>query len=322
MQTDVGVQPRALASRKGCTPFQPIGEPAVQSCVPYRIRRKESVEEAFRRIALEQIDRATSEAKNPNPHQGIHNFRRRCKKLRGLLRLVRAGFTEFDAENELLRDAARLLGPLRDAVAQLQTFHTLASNLQPTNDGLTALLKQLERERDESFTTSAFTQPPLLDEALDRLASARTRVSGWVLNLGGFDAIRDGLERTYRRSRSAMRSAGSDTPDEHLHEWRKQAKYHWHHMCLLRSLWPDEFKARRQSADRLAETLGLDHDLAVLRDQLVSHADESQTGAALELLDARRLALQEQAHRIGATLLAEKPGAFVKRINSYWRAWR
>ena len=74
-----------------------------------------SVERGVRRIAVEQIDKAISEIQEPDVTEAVHNVRKRCKKLRALIRIVRYAFDDYKAENASFRDAARSLAVLRDA---------------------------------------------------------------------------------------------------------------------------------------------------------------------------------------------------------------
>jgi hypothetical protein len=74
----------------------------------------------------------------------------------------------------------------------------------------------------------------------------------------------------------------------------------------------------------LADYLGDEHDLAVLKDVLEADALARGDGGPAALLDAiesRRRELQRAARELGARLLAEKPGAFVRRLGKYWEAW-
>jgi len=57
----------------------------------YKIKRKESIRNAVRRVADEQIGKGIAELDDdalPDPEK-VHQLRKRCKKLRGLVRLVR-----------------------------------------------------------------------------------------------------------------------------------------------------------------------------------------------------------------------------------------
>ena len=74
--------------------------------------------------------------------------------------------------------------------------------------------------------------------------------------------------------------------------------------------------------DQLGEALGDDHDLAVLVERLA--ADPHRYGGALHAINAIEIARAQQAvlrrpaFRLGATIYAEKPNAFVARIEAYW----
>ena len=89
----------------------------------------EAPDAAFRAIAIDQLDEALSDLDTPDSsdRSAVHEARRRTKKLRGLLRLVRAGFDDFDQENVALRDAAGVLSHLRDREVQHETLAALAA---------------------------------------------------------------------------------------------------------------------------------------------------------------------------------------------------
>ena len=57
----------------------------------YHLRKHEDVQEGVRRIAAEQIRKGMGEIDDCtiDRHEVVHLLRKRCKKVRGLLRLVR-----------------------------------------------------------------------------------------------------------------------------------------------------------------------------------------------------------------------------------------
>ena len=109
-----------------------------------------------------------------------------------------------------------------------------------------------------------------------------------------------------------------------MHEWRKSVKNLWYQTRLLEPAAPSTLAPMIGSLDHLGEALGDDHDLAVLVERLA--ADPHRYGGALHALKAIEIAraeqavLREPAFRLGATIYAEKPKAFVARIESYWTA--
>src|SRR4051794_11864935 len=94
----------------------------------YKFAPDEPVEKRFRDIALSQIDAALEAIDRPDEggRSAVHEVRRRCKKLRGLLRLVRPAFDQFGHENGAIRDAAATLSSARDAEVQRLTIISLA----------------------------------------------------------------------------------------------------------------------------------------------------------------------------------------------------
>jgi hypothetical protein len=78
-------------------------------------------------------------------------------------------------------------------------------------------------------------------------------------------------------------------------------------------------------AHKLADHLGDDHDLAVLRSKVKAHVDAfagKDHDALIAVLDRRRKQLQDKAFKLGARIFEEKPRRFVKRIGQYWQLWR
>ena len=133
---------------------------------------------------------------------------------------------------------------------------------------------------------------------------------------GGWSVLRTGLRRVYRRGRDAFRAVQEEDPShEHRHEWRKQAKYLWHQLQVLQPLQPARLTALAEHAHTLADTIGDDHDLAVLCQWLVEAADRFPdrhiVDALLGRIAYRRVALQAQAMALGRCLYSEKPSVFV-----------
>ncbi|MBW3599850.1 MAG: CHAD domain-containing protein [Planctomycetes bacterium] len=296
----------------------------------YRLRRKESLEEAIRRIAAEQIDKALAEIEDKalDRVETVHQVRKRCKKLRGLLRLARPEFENmYQRENACFRDAARTLSAARDADVLIETLSKLAEHFKEQTDessvaGTRAALERNRRQRlEENGDLSA-----RLEQFTETMREARRRSAAWSLNDGGFSAIAGGVEKTYRRGRRAMRAAYADPTAERFHEWRRRAKYHGYHMRLLRNLWKPEMTVRREACDEFSDLLGDEHDLAVLRATLQSGnleiEDDRDVEALIGLIDRRRVELHAAARPIGERLFAEKPSCLIQRFKGYWGTWK
>jgi CHAD domain-containing protein len=152
----------------------------------------------------------------------------------------------------------------------------------------------------------------------DRMLDARERIEDWHVEEDGFEAVRDGLTRTYRRGRKAMATAFDSPNGENFHAWRKHAKYHWYHMRLIERVWKPELHPRRKVAKELGEVLGDHHDLAVLRLYLGPHGERARDFDIL--IDRRAAELTARARIVGERLYTAKPKAFGAEIAGWWQA--
>jgi len=280
----------------------------------------------IRRIAREQIDGAVAESCDgfmPDDER-IHSVRKRCKKLRGLLRLVRPCLGDiYGRENAHFRDAAQVLAPLRDEHVVLAAFDAVVAHFDDEVEHQTfaPLRRQLtRRERQRTDVKERIA------DVCGRLEAARERLAAWRLDdVVGPEGWSGGFERTYRQARRALAAAYQAPTAEHFHEWRKSVKYHWYHARLLSPLWDQALAARVGLANTLGELLGLHHDLAVLRATLVGlaaadgHADAVDSFVAL--IDRHQEHIESTARPIGMRLFAEKASRIGTRYEKYWAAW-
>jgi CHAD domain-containing protein len=282
----------------------------------YRLKAGEPLPEGVARIAHGRIDHAVAELRgktDSTPVEAVHEARKDLKKLRALLRLTRGELGEdaFRRENTCFRDAGRELAGVRDDDVMLETLRAL--DLPAGMEW--ELRKAIQADRGPDAADGRGTAAA---GVVAMLREARTRVDDWPLERDSFDALCDGLERTYRRGRRDLRAAQSDSTVEALHEWRKRVKELWYHHTLLRVLWPPVMQAVGSEAHELANRLGEDHDLALLADWVREHADAGHE--FFEVLERRRSELQREAMDLGQRLYADKPGAYVSRLRGLWSA--
>jgi CHAD domain-containing protein len=301
----------------------------------YELKIAEPIDAGVRRIATELIDDAIAQVDNAgeNRHEAVHEVRKDCKRLRGLLRLVRPCAPKlYKTENAFFRDAAASLSGLRDAEAALESYDALLDAFADEVDrqGLSPARAALTRHKKHLAENVA--------DLDDRLATfgahmrdARQRVADWKLpnddpghGGGGFGLLGPGLAKTYGRGRDAMEAAYADPSVERFHEWRKRAKYLRYHTRLLRPAWPRLLRRTRSEVKTLSDLLGDDHDLAVLEQVLeqVLDGDQGRLDVLKALMRQRSAQLRDRAYWLGRRVYAEKPKAFRKRIGSYWDSAR
>jgi CHAD domain-containing protein len=289
----------------------------------YRLRDGEAVPKGIARIAHGRIDHAIDELQGKtesSPAEAVHEARKDMKKLRAVVRLVRGeiGDDVYRRENACFRDAARELSGVRDADVMLATLAELEEGHREEIAAREAgdLRQALEAHR---LRTSSGGRSRASAQVVSTLAAARTRVSRWPLEHDGFEAVAAGLERTYWRGRRDFRTASAEPTTENLHEWRKRVKDLWYHLTILGDTWRPVMEALADEAHTASERVGADHDLAVL----LAWAEERVPASAAAIaapVGRRRAELQADAFAIGTRLYADKPGAFVRRLENWWRA--
>ena len=293
--------------------------PGWQKAMAYRFdSSQDTVQDGVRDIATELIDEAIAASRRrQDAERTVHNLRKTCKKLRGLIRLVRPVFADYHAENAAFRAAGHGLAHVRDAAVLIQTYDGLLeacddqvdrTRFAPVRRHLTLQHRQLARQADMARR---------LEEFRERMSAARSRVARWRLSEDGFDAIEPGLARSYKAARRAMAAASKDTTAEAIHDWRKHVKDHWYHAHLLTPLWPKQMKTSRIAARNLSELLGEHHDLEVFARHLTEHevVEAADLEALTGLARRRQQAITDKAFLMGARLLAEPTG----HMTSRWR---
>jgi CHAD domain-containing protein len=266
--------------------------------------------------------------------EAVHEARKCCKRVRGLVRLVRPAMEDaYQATNTATRDAARELSPIRDAHALLATFDDLvAAHADQVPTGGIADVRRALQARAQDATHAVAANRDRIDAARRQLVRARDGLEGWPL--AGLDrdeqsgAVAAGVSKTADRARDAFAEVldmPGPPPDELLHEWRKRVKYSWYHVSLVEPAAPTLLGALADLLHDLSDVLGDDHDLAILSADLREDPDgfggEHEVEAALVLVEGTRRDLQRRAVGVGARLHAEPPDALGARLVALLRAW-
>ncbi|GGC33736.1 CHAD domain-containing protein [Novosphingobium marinum] len=292
----------------------------------YRIKSKDnSVQDALRRIAGEQIGKALHSIEKLDRPDAVHDVRKRCKKLRGLIRLVRPAFDGYGDENEAFRDTARLISEARDAKVMQDTYDELMHHFRGQVDRRALGSIRRRFTMDRKATVSQGDIGDALDEARSRLLEARERSRDWSLDAKGWDAVAGGLAKTYGRARDAAEEARCCPGPDAFHELRKRIKYHWYHSRLLENVWPDMMEQRQKLAKELSDIFGDHHDLSVFEEQLAAnphdYGDPRNVETAIGLARGRKMALEEQGWPRVQRLLAQSPEDLAAHLGALWGVW-
>jgi CHAD domain-containing protein len=292
--------------------------------VNYYIRKNLSIEESIRAIGEELVNEAVEECSSTqlSNHEIIHESRKRCKRLRGLVRIVRPeiGFI-YQEENIFFRDLARKLSLTRDQHASTETLRKLQKRFKnkSLHRDIDFLISKIELSEDITESNK------LIKDFEKEISESFSRIKNWKVNTKGFDAIEGGLRKTYIRGRLAMREAFISPTSENYHEWRKRAKYHYYHLELLTPIWGKIMKAYTNEAHGLSELLGYDHDLCLLYENLnasdMPGVDEIINGKILEAISKEQSKLRNIISILGKKIYSEKPDVLLNRIGRWWSIW-
>jgi hypothetical protein len=266
-----------------------------------------------RRILVEWIAAAAAIlARKKVTDTDIHDARKLLKKARAALRLLRVSIGEiaYRRENAALRDAARPLGVVRDSRVLVGALDTLVKH-----DRFRRILRQEQTQSRRALTRAQLTRQRTALRAVIK------RSERWRLQGDDRAVIGEGLRRSYRRGRKMLATAKDSRDAGQLHDWRKQVKYLWHQLQILQPLQPAQNARLAKLAARyhkLADHLGDDHDLAVLRQKIESHAQVFERTRDLDellrRLDRRRVQLQAKAFALGSRLFADKPDRKIRGV--------
>jgi CHAD domain-containing protein len=296
----------------------------------YKLKKNESTTAGIRRITREEVEEALEllEKKDTDIDETVHEVRKHLKKIRAVVRLVRdeLGEKDYRRDNETVRGLGRRLASARDASVRASALDRLRaiSESDFPSDRVSAIQKRLVSRRRSAL--GRLRRGSVLSAIARDLDALSKRVRAWPIRKEGFACLEPGLRRGYRQGRNAASRAYASRADEAFHEWRKRAKDLRYHVDLLEAIWPETMKNVEKTLHDLTDHLGDDHDFAELRRVLTTSPKltEGADGVAtvIELIDRRRSELQASARPIGARIYSEKPRAFARRIESYWKAWR
>jgi len=248
----------------------------------------------------------------------IHAARRRLKRARSILValedvLGRAG----RQARRRLRDIARMLAGSRDADVLAAAAASLRDAAGP--DERPALARLAASLAARAAAAHAAAAP--LAAVAAALAEAETVVADTALpgkrgrrGDAGRDLLAEALFDAYKAGRKAMAAALASPEDARLHAWRKAVKHRWHLSRLAERRLAGTDRTTVNRLDRLAETLGQEHDLALLA-VVVAQAPELTGGAeaagrVAALVERRRQMLAEAAFALGSALYRDKPKRF------------
>lgn len=295
----------------------------------FRIRRKERVDRAVHRIVHAQLRAAIrvarAESGPESQEHRVHEVRTRLKRARAVLALVRREAGRDGARDDRrLRDVAKRLARPRDLAVQAHTFRVLGTRLSAeVPEDVVRQLGRLERQVRHDLAADDVERE--LRKTARALRKVRKRMGEWSVS-GGRRAVGDGVTRTYRKARRALRAASAEPTPKRFHDWRKQVKRLSYQLKIVRSAIPELATTLVPKIEKLGELLGQIHDLDCAKATIELHpawlGRTADRRAVPALLDERRGGLEREALALAEAVFAGRGRDVRELVEIGWRIWR
>jgi CHAD domain-containing protein len=257
----------------------------------------------------------------------IHRLRVSTKQLRAHLRLSRYAIDGdfFRNEDQVLRDAAKRLGALRDSHVTVKTLIALPkiSSSPALWKAVRQTLSVLDEDHehltlnghDRGGAPAEITVPEvaaLLQSQARQLIDTAEPDTGWEL-------IYLGLRQTYKQGKRHLTRWRQTGEIESAHRFRRQVKYLAFQISWLAPLASNPLKKLAGQLFELGRVLGKFNDITVVETRLLAlrrdgkvSAENSQT--ILEALRTRQDKRHRDALDLSKRLFRHSPDAFIKSL--------
>jgi CHAD domain-containing protein len=277
------------------------------------IRRREATGEALRTLATLQLDAALTElrGKNVSP-DAVHNARTYIKKIRSLIQLgaPTMGSACRDRLRKKLREAAAVLGPMRDSDVRVQSLDELIRKTSLSAVRFDPIRRRLSDASGKRRSKDR-RQIPRVERILGEI---RKSIPSWPLDkMDGKKIIRR-VRRTYRRGRIALDLCSSSGNSVDFHLWRKLVKQLWYQLRITSRFWPDHALNRIRDTDLIGELAGKERDYTLLGKRLIGLHNDPCSVLLVNRINKIIVTLRKKSISEGFRFYEERPKDFVKKL--------
>ncbi len=258
----------------------------------------------------------------PKAHEiHVHEFRKKIKRIRAILRLIRSSMNEsvfYNLDNKL-NLACNSLSKQRDATVNLRSLLNLDSisiEKLPREIQFNALT-ELKNQYKWTYHNTEGILTRKLEGVLFQLHEFRSTLQSIALANETPDQLFSALIKSYSKAGRLYYDSCFSLEKEVIHKWRKYNKY----LLLQLKYFPLEIHPQDKIMNQLhvlTEILGTDHDYAELEDNLsrnlIFRAEELQT--LHRIIDNLRLKLQKKAFDIGKKIYSKPIDIFSTELSA------
>ena len=242
----------------------------------------------------------------------VHRIRVDIKRLRAWIRIIRneedsVGLRDVDHN---LRDIMKKLSSRRDQQALMETLKWLEK--KAGKDAKQASLRTIRSHIRSGGLNTALDWANIKTALLSVLHTLRQQTQ----KFDSIQMVRDGLQRTYKRSATFGDKAfsGKINPDD-VHQFRKWAKYLFFQLGFIQSAYPELYTEALANLEDIGNRLGRYHDLVLVKARVGQlPAKKAYTDAAKLtdiMIDVRMQKLLRRSNRLYRKIYSTSSSKFV-----------
>lgn len=205
---------------------------------------------------------------------------------------------------------------LRDGRALLDTATLLRARVRSADERSAVRRLAALLEHDHMLARRALTRDrTAIDAMRETLRSSYRRTAHWRPR-PGTDRPGRGVRRVYSRGCAAQKRAQAHRTAANLHELRKQTKYLYHQLEALEPLQPGRITRLAERMRQLADLLGDEHNLNVLRARVAHSPLERRDRIRLRrIIDHARAKLDRAALARAHRMYRQPPAVFAALLD-------
>jgi CHAD domain-containing protein len=252
-------------------------------------------------------------APGAEPAGALHEYRKSVRRARALLRLMEGvvGVDAYDRLTTTLREVHRASSGLRDRQVLLDVMQGAGPC---ASDAGAVVAASLGAAMGGEAAPSAAEVAEVIAAGSARLAPLPELLAGAMPRKVSWDAVADGLARTFRRARRRLHAVELHGDDESLHGLRKRTKELNYQVELFAELGGRARKQRKQLAE-LCDELGQLADLIVLRGYAETHlASAGEQARVIAAIAGERASQLGHALEHAGEVLDRRPRSFARKI--------
>jgi len=286
--------------------------------VSYSINLNKNVENQSHKVAFSQLKKSIQEIEDNSLSMDnkIHQLRKRCKKMRGLLRIIRPQLKDssvYNAQNQYFKETAKQFSAIRDKKMLDDTFKKIVVKYNLDENRYIQILKSIE----SMIVQSEISVQNHFATYRAEYENNKKNIKQYRLKKKNSKALDNGIKKGYKKAKKLKKKAYSTQSDKDFHQWRKWVKYHWYHMRLIKKNEKCVLGPRVKMSGMLADILGGEHDLSVFK-SFVENVRCEYKVEFIGYLKTEQDILRNRAEKIGNILFCKKKNDFIKYLHMFF----